>query len=141
MKVLLLQDVKGIGRRMEIKNVSDGYARNFLIARKLAVPADEKAARVKSQSEAREEELAAKWRNQIEKLKNDPVEFRVKTGEKGEVFGSVKKDQIAKILKEKGYDCEVLLDQPIKAVGEHKVAVSFPRGMRGEATIKINPAS
>jgi len=140
MKVLLLEDVKGFGRRMEVKNASDGYARNFLIARKLAVPADDVAMSLKKQSETRESALTEKWKSQAEKLKKDTLEFAVKTGEKGEVFGSVKKDQINAKLKEKGYQGEVLLSEPLKIIGEHKVAVSFPRGIRGEARVIMKRA-
>ena len=79
-------------------------------------------------------------KEQADKLKKDTLEFAVKTGEKGEVFGSVKKDQINSKLKEKGYQCEALLSEPLKAIGEHKVAVSFPRGIRGEARVIMKRA-
>src|SRR3989344_3723885 len=121
MKVLLLEDVKGFGRRMEVKNASDGYARNFLIARKLAVPADDVAMSLKKQSETRESALTEKWKSQADKLKKDTLEFAVKTGEKG-------------------YQGEVLLSEPLKIIGEHKVAVSFPRGIRGEARVIMKRA-
>jgi large subunit ribosomal protein L9 len=140
MKVLLLQDVKKVGRRNEIKEVSDGYARNFLIPKKLAMPADEAALKIKKATDEKEAELVAKLKNLSEKLKNDILEFRVKSGKEGEVFGSVSAEQIKKSLEEKGYGkTEVLLEKPLRLMGNHKVGINFGRGIRGEATVKLSP--
>lgn len=136
MKVLLLQDVRGVGKRMEVKNVSDGYARNFLISRKLAVVADEASLNLKMQADAREQMALSKYKNLAAKLADEVFEFSVKTGESGEVFGSVKKETIKKAIHEKGYgNVEVILDQPLKTLGEHRVEINFGRGIREKARI------
>lgn len=140
MKVLLLQDVKKVGRKMEVKEVSDGYARNFLIARKLAVPAGEGAMKLKSETNHRENELVNKFQRLAERLNSEILEFKVKAGEKGEVFGSVTSEQISKVLAEKGYeDFEVLLEKPIKKSGDCEVPIKFGRGINGKAKIRVSP--
>jgi large subunit ribosomal protein L9 len=140
MKVLLLQDVKKVGRRMEVKEVSDGYARNFLIAKKLAVPADEAAMKFKSEADRRENDSVGKYRQLAELLKSEALEFGVRTGEKGEVFGSVTSEQIKKALREKGLgEPEVALKHPLRSIGEHRVEVNFSRGIKGEARVSLVP--
>src|SRR5687768_11157933 len=113
MKVLLLQDVRGIGRRMEIKNVADGYARNFLIARKLAIPADETALHLKEELDQTVSAEIGKVKEVAEKLKTLQLEFIVKIGAKGEVFGSVGAEAIKKSLAEKGFsEVKIVLAKP-----------------------------
>ncbi len=139
MKVLLLQDVKKVGRKNEVKDVSDGYARNFLFAQKLAVPADEGAMKVKARIDANEQALIDGYKAQAAKLKKDVLEFKVKAGQKGEVFGSVSAEDIRKALEAKGYhDAKVRLEKPIRQTGVHDVEVDFGKGVKGIATIKIS---
>lgn len=138
MKVLLLKDVRKVGKKYEIKEVSDGYARNFLFARKLAVPADEGAMKIKAKAEAGESALISRYKEMAAKLNRETLEFKVRAGEKGGVFGSVTSQQIKKALLEKGYEvAEVVLEKPLRALGEHKVAISFGRGITGEAKVLV----
>ncbi len=138
MKVLLLQDVKGVGRKYDIKEVSDGYARNFLIARKLAAPADGAAMKLKAATEAQEQARLSSYRESAKRLADEVLEFRVRAGEKGEVFGSIKAGEIKKALLERGYEAgEVLLDQPLRVLGEHEVSVKFGRGVTGKVRVRI----
>lgn len=138
MKVLLLQDIKKLGRKHEIKEVSEGYARNFLFPRKLARAADEIALRIKSEAETAEKSLLDKYRELAEALKKETLEFKVKTGAKKEIFGSVKGEEIKKALLKKGYgETEPELDQPLKALGEHKVKINFGRGVSGEIRVSL----
>ncbi len=140
MKVLLLQDVKKLGKKYDVKEVSDGYARNFLIARKLAVPADEAAMKLKSETDRRENELIGKYQQLAERLKSEVLEFRVRAGGKGEVFGSITSEQIKKVLREKGFgEPEVVLNHPLRSIGEHRVEVSFGKGIKGEARVNLVP--
>lgn len=140
MKVLLLQDVKKIGRKHEIKEVSDGYARNFLIPKKLAAPADEKAMAIKKDFEESEKSALANYKDLSARLSKEVLEFKVKVGNKGEVFGSVNAEQIKTALKDKGYGgVEVLLEKPIRILGENKVEVSFGKGLKGAVKIVIGP--
>lgn len=123
---------------MEVKEVSDGYARNFLIAKKLAVPASEGAMKLKSETTRRENELVNRYRQLAERLKSEVLEFGVRAGEKGEVFGSVTAEQIRKALHEKGFgEVEVSLNQPLRSIGSHQVEVNFGRGIKGEAKVSL----
>lgn len=138
MKVLLLQDVKKVGRKHDIKEVSDGYARNFLIARKLAVPADASALKLKAEMEKQEQELVARYSAAASKLKNEILEFPVRSGSKGEVFGSVTAADIKKALEAKGFsDFTVELDQSLRFLGEREVEIAFGKGIRGKVKVKL----
>lgn len=137
MRVLLTQDVRGLGRKMEIKNVSDGYARNFLFLGKKAIPADQKALALKAEFDKKEMEEET-YKNRVDALKNEVFEFFVKTGKKGEVFGSIGAAEIEKALAKKGYEnAEIDLNQPLRALGEHLLAVKFGRGIKGGAKVLL----
>lgn len=142
MKVLLLQDVKKVGRKHDIKEVSDGYARNFLIVRKLAVPADASALKLKAELEKQEQELVVKYSAAASKLKNEILEFPVRSGSKGEVFGSVTAADIKKALEAKGFsDFEVELEQSLRFLGEREVEIAFGKGIRGKVKVKLQSQS
>ncbi|TSC88822.1 MAG: large subunit ribosomal protein L9 [Parcubacteria group bacterium Gr01-1014_3] len=141
MKVLLLQDVRGVGRKNEVKEVSDGYARNFLIARKLAVAANESAMKFKAEVDANEQAAINRYKALAEKISKESFEFFVKTGAKGEVFGSVTKEDVRKHLSEKGFsEVEVVLPKPIKFTGEHMVEINFGKGIVGKLKVKVSSA-
>jgi large subunit ribosomal protein L9 len=130
MKVILLDDVAKLGRRGDVRDVSDGYARNFLIPKKLALSAtagnltnlehikkqqDAKAGRIKDDAEA--------LRRRIEGLS---YEERRQASEEGKLFGSVTSQDIAEFLEKNGVKIErrrIVLDEPIKALGESTVGV------------------
>lgn len=141
MKVLLLQDVRGVGRKFDIKEVADGYARNLLIPRGLARIADEKSQDMKAKHDEATSAALAELKAAVAILGKEPFEFSVKTGKDGSVFGSVSKKDIEDRLHAKGFTrCEVLLDHPIKATGEHKVEINFGQGVHGKANIHIKTA-
>lgn len=132
MKILLLQDIKGLGKKMEIKEVADGYARNFLILKKLALPA-EKTIKIKGEFDAQERIFTAKLQESKNKLNQEVLIFKIKTGSKGEVFGSINKEKIKKTLLNKKLiepQAEILLDKPIKSLGEHQIAINLGRGIK-----------
>lgn len=138
MKVLLLQDVRGVGRRMEIREVKEGYARNFLIAKKLAVPANEEAMQIKKEADAKEEKVLFEFREAAQKLAKERLEFIVKVGKNNEVFGAISAAEIKSALLQKGRikkDAKVTLLKPLKSLGEHFVEVNFGRGIRGRAAV------
>lgn len=144
MKVLLIQDIKGLGRKNEIKNVNDGYARNFLFPGKLAVLADDRALKMKLEAEKQEKTLVASYRSLAEKLGKQNLEFFMKTGDKNEVFGSVKKEDIRNSLLKLGLinkDAKILLPMPLKDLGEHKVEINFGKGISGVIKIILKPIS
>lgn len=138
MKVVLLQDVRGVGRKNEVRDVNDGYARNFLIAKKLATPVTPEALAKKVAAESHDEALIQRMRAAAETLTREPLVFTAQAGEQGTLFGGISRDEILRALKKKGYDvAAVELPHPIKALGEHKITVRFPRGITGEAKVIV----
>lgn len=140
MRVVLLQDVRGVGRKNEVKVVNDGYARNFLIAKKLAAAATPETLAKKVAAESHEETLIQRMRAAAETLTREPLVFTAQAGENGTLFGGINRDEILAALKKKGHDvAAVELPHPIKTVGEHKITVRFPRGIRGVAKVIVQP--
>lgn len=149
MKVILLQNIKSLGNKYDIKNVSDGYARNFLFPKKLAeIAAEQKIKELIIQKENRgkkEQETKIKLEAIAKDLSNKKFQFTIKTGEKGEVFGSINKDDIKtqifantdakthKILK----DIEVNLERPIKILGERQVEINLGNGIKMNIIIEV----
>ncbi|MBO4562327.1 MAG: 50S ribosomal protein L9 [Clostridia bacterium] len=130
MKVLLQQDVKGAGKAGDIVNVSDGYARNFLIPKKLAVPADQgsiNAANIKKSAEKHRIEVQRKNARELASGMSDlTVRVYAKAGENGRLFGSVTGKEIAEALKAQ-YDIsldkkKIRIPEPIKSTGITKVS-------------------
>ncbi len=138
MRVILLADVRGVGRKNEVKNVADGYARNFLIAKKLAVAADVAGMGVKLSADKKEQSEIDRLQASADKLAALPLIFTIKTGQHKEVFGSVSKRDLEQAIKKIGItEGEVILEHPIKSTGEHKVEVSFGKGVKGVAKIVV----
>ena len=133
MKVILLADVPALGRKNEVKEVSGGYARNFLLPQRLAEPAADAALAALAAKKAREEREKAKEYEQqkaaVEKLKGLVLHLKIKVGEKGRAFGSVTAQKIADEMARQGIYAQrewILLDEPIKTTGERVVPVKFP---------------
>ena len=138
MKIILLADVKGVGRKNEVKDVADGYARNFLIARGLGVAADEKGMIVKKSADAKEQAEIDRLQAIAHKLAALPFEFTIKTGQHKEVFGSVSRRDVETALRDKGItEGEVVLDHPIKSTGEQFVEIDFGKGIKGRIKIIV----
>ncbi|MCF0109568.1 MAG: 50S ribosomal protein L9 [Erysipelotrichaceae bacterium] len=145
MKVILLQDVKKVGKKGEVKEVADGYARNFLIAKGLALQSTPKSMEVlkKQQAEAaaHEAELEAEARELAEKLKDMKFEFVVNSGKEGRVFGSVSSKQIAEELNNQGIKVDkrkIMLEQPIQTLGTTKVKVELYKNVIGEINCHLS---
>ena len=146
MKVILLVDVPALGRKNDVKEVSGGYARNFLLPRHLAEPATDAAVAGLAAKKAREErEKSEEYKRHqalVEKLRSVVLQFRVKIGEKGKAFGSVGTAKIKEALAGQGIAVDkewIMLDEPIKTTGEKTVAIKFPHGIAGEVKITIEP--
>lgn len=142
MKVILLKDVKNLGKKNEIKDVSDGYGRNFLIKKSLAKlatnPEIEIAKKRKQKEDLSKEEEKIKEKELIKKLGLLKLDIFVKVGEKEQLFESITPQKVAEIIKEKGFGIskeQVLIDQPIKELGEHFVGIKLKHG--GETKVKI----
>ena len=146
MKVILLEDVRGTGKAGDVANVSDGYARNMLIPRGLAVEAT--AQNIK-QLEKKKEAMAKKFAEDKaaalelkKKLEEVTVEVRTKAGRDGKVFGSVTSKDIADALNQMGFDIDkkkIQLDSPIKATGMTDVNVKLFTEISGK--VKVNVVS
>jgi len=142
MKIILLQDIENVGKKGDIKNVADGYARNFLFPRNLAKVATEEAIveleKEKELEAQKAEEELKKTQELVSKI--DGLEFEVieKIDESGKLYGSINEVRIAKVLKEKGFDIkkkQIKIPQPIKELGEFPVTLLFDHGL--EAEIKL----
>ena len=133
MKVILLKDVKGTGKKGEVKEVAEGYARNFLIPRKMAVAATQgnmNALKDQKQREQRRKEEERKEAEALaEKLNKMKVSFSMKLGKDGRTFGSITSKQISEILKKQHQinvdKRKIKLDQPIRSLGVTKVPVKL----------------
>jgi len=132
MKIILLKDVKGVGRRFEEKNVGDGYASNFLLPKKLAVSATGgAAAQIKNLKESEEKHRMAEDKHlaeQVHKIANTNITFIAKANEKNHLFASLTRDKISMILKEKGREVPaecIQLESPIKELGTHIVVIKI----------------
>lgn len=138
MKVILLQDIKGLARKFDVKEVKDGYARNFLIPKGLVKIATNEAIKeleVKKSAWSKEEqEIKTKLETLAKDLANKEFRFKVKIGKKGEIFGSVTKDDIKEKLLMT--NVEINLERPIKKLGEHQVEINLGKGVK--ANIKVS---
>lgn len=133
MKVILIQDVKGAGKAGDVANVSDGYARNYLLPKGLAKEATpsnmRQLERIKEANEARRAESIETAQEIAEKIETIKVTVMSKGGEGGRLFGSVTTKDISDALKEQ-HDIEIdrkkfILDGPIKQTGEHLVDIKL----------------
>jgi large subunit ribosomal protein L9 len=137
MKVVLLQDVRGVGRKYEVKDVNDGYARNFLIAKKLAAPADDKAVSLKRAHDEQEAAALIRLKKIAAEIEKTVLTFAV-AGDDKSVFGSVSREDIVHELKKRGVaDFKMDLPKSIKATGEHVVPIDLGRGVKTKLKIKI----
>ena len=147
MKVILKQDIKGVGKKDQVINAADGYARNFLFPKNLAVPADQgnmNNLKAKNESIAfRKEEDLKESKEIAEKLKKITVKIFVKAGENGRLFGAVTAKEISETLK-KDFDIDVdkkkiLLSESIKVAGVTKVDLKLNEGVMASVSVMIVP--
>jgi large subunit ribosomal protein L9 len=146
MKVLLLADVRGTGRNGDVKEVREGYARNFLIPRGLAEAATEEVLANKEASDTARATVRAERRREAgryaEELTTLALSFPVKAGVHGEVFGSVTAKDIQGALAARGYHgITVKLTKPLKGLGEHHVELDLGEGTKTTVAITVVPAS
>ena len=145
MRVVFLDDVDGAGRAGEIKNVADGYARNFLLPRKLAAAATTttmQLAESKAKAIAKEDEKRdAAAQAIVDKIGDAPIVIKAKVGEEGRLFGSVTASDIADAINARGGASiehrQVALDAPIKQAGSHEVAVTLTRNVKANITVEV----
>jgi large subunit ribosomal protein L9 len=145
-KVILTKDVTKLGKSGEVKNVADGYATNFLIPQKLAVPAAGGAYRAWQHDIASREEKRQREREEAEiasnRISSTTLTMGVKVGEGGKLYGSITSKDIADALARRGIEIDrhkIELDEPLKSLGTYKVAVKVYQGMTSEVTIVVEP--
>ena len=144
MKVILLDNIKGVGKKDEVINASDGYARNFLFPKKLAVEANNEnmnKLKAKKQSEQYKKDVEKEEaEKQADKMSKIRLKFKVKAGENGKVFGGVSSKEIAeKLEKEYGIKVDkkkIELKEAIKILGTTNVQIKLNEGVIG--TVKID---
>lgn len=139
MKVLLLADVRGSGKKGDIVEISDGYAKNFLIKKNLAKVADKVVLNEKASQKASEEHtkmLQKQWaENTAKELKNKQIVLEVRTGDNGKMFGAVTSKEIADALFKNGFEIDkkqIALSSPIKSTGEYVIEVKLFSGITGK---------
>ena len=142
MKVIFIKDVKGQGKKDEIKEVKDGYAMNYLIKNKLAVPYTQT-----SNKRLNEELNTRKIQNENDikeakilkdKLSKEKIKFKVKTGEQDKVFGSISSKQIKDELDKLGYKIDkkkIIIDTPITSLGHHFVEIELHKEVTGKLEV------
>lgn len=147
MKVILKQDIKGVGKKDQIINAADGYARNFLFPKKLAVPADQgnmNNLKAKNESiEYKKNEDLKEAKILAEKMKKMTLKIKVKAGENGKLFGAVTSKEISETLK-KDFNIDVdkkkiLLSESIKNSGTTRVDIKLNEGVIANILVMVIP--
>ncbi len=143
MQIILLQNVKNLGKRGDVKNVSDGYARNFLFVKKLAEKATEdnirKLEKIKKEKTEHETMELEELRKKAELLKNKTIQIKAK-GKGGKLFGSVSARDIAIILKKENFDVlekAILLENPIKQIGNYEIQIMFGSEIKIKISLEV----
>ncbi|MFH1841460.1 MAG: 50S ribosomal protein L9 [Candidatus Nealsonbacteria bacterium] len=144
MKVILLQDIEKIGKKYEVKNVADGFARNSLIPKGLAKPATEEALKwIKVQKDIlknKSEESLKKTQDIASGLEGTEIAIPIKVGDEGQLYESISAQKISEKLKELGFDikkAQIELKEPIKETGEFPVKIKFEHNLEIEIKLII----
>jgi large subunit ribosomal protein L9 len=147
MKVILKRDVKGLGREGDLKEVKDGYARNFLLPTGAVVIADKGAVanweRHREQREERDRSIRADAETTADRLRELKLTIPVKAGERGRLFGAVTSHQIGEAINREGIELDrhaLHLREPIKALGDYKIDVRLMPGVEAVVNVSVVPA-
>jgi len=146
MKVILIDDIRGLGGRGDVVNVKDGYARNYLLPKNLAREATTRNLKSVEQERKKWALLAAKEKEQAEKaagaVKGTKIVVQKRVGESGQLFGSVTANEIADALTEKGFEVDkrrIELGHPIKTLGTHDVEVRLHKDVTAQIQVEVVP--
>jgi large subunit ribosomal protein L9 len=146
MKVILIDEIRGLGSRGDVVNVKDGYARNYLLPKNLAREASPGNLKSVEQERKKWALLAAKEKQQAESaagaVKGTKIVVHKRVGESGQLFGSVTANEIADALTEKGFEVDkrrIELAHPIKSLGMHDVEVRLHKDVTAQIQVEIVP--
>ncbi len=148
MEIVLLEDVKALGKKGEIVKVNEGYARNFILPKKLGVEATAKNLNDLKLKKANQEKLAAQQlaaaKELGEKIEKSPVTLSIKAGDNGKAFGSVSGKEISKAIQEQ-LNLEIdkkklVLPEPLKTFGTHEVPVKLHKDVTVKLSVKVTEA-
>jgi large subunit ribosomal protein L9 len=144
MKVILLDDVAAVGRRGEVRDVSDGYARNFLIPKKLALSASagnlKNLEHIKQQQDAKAQRIKGDAQGVQQRIEGLTYEERRQASEEGKLFGSVTSQDLADFLGKHGIKVErrrIQLDEPIKTLGETAVTIRLHADVTAQLKVSV----
>jgi large subunit ribosomal protein L9 len=145
MEIILIQDVDNLGARNEVVKVKNGYARNYLLPRQLAVensPSNRKQLEERmKQVKKKEDKMLAEVNKVIEKLKEAPLRVGAKTGTSGKIFGSVTTLQISRAIREqRGYEIDrkkIQIIDEVKELGTYKAGIEFGNGQSVEVDFEV----
>lgn len=145
MKVILLKEVKNLGKAWDIKDVSDGYARNFLFPHNLAEPATPELVKKTEQQKLSAQKKAEEDLEKIQKLasvlEGAFVKIKAKANKEGKLFGSVTPQMITEALTREKFNIDQKIDvssvESIKETGEHKITLNLPHGLEAELTVLV----
>lgn len=145
MKIILLKDVRPLGKKGQIVEVSDGYARNYVLPQKVGIEATSRNINDLKLKNANEEKLAKKQLEEAQqlaaKMKGMSVTVHIKAGEGGKTFGAVSTKEIAEAAsKQCGLDVDkkkILLDEPIKALGSYEIGIKLHQKVTGKLTLVV----
>ncbi len=148
MEIVLLEDVKSLGKKGQIVKVNEGYARNFILPKKLGVEATSKNLNDLKLKKANEEKIAAQQlaaaRELGEKLEKSSVVLSIKAGDNGKAFGSVSSKEISKAIEEQLHleidKKKLVLPEPLKTFGTHEVPVKLHRDVTAKLSVKVTEA-
>ena len=147
MKVILQKDVKDLGKVGDLVNVSEGFARNLLFPRKLALEATEKRVNeynhLKRVAESKKKKALAERQELLNKVKGVTVAFKLNAGDNDKLFGTVTTSDISKGLEKLGFSIDrkdIHLEEPIKVLGTHKATVRYAEGLEAQIQIAVERA-
>jgi len=144
MKVIILKETEGLGKVGDIKEVADGYARNFLIPKGIAKPATksaEKEIEILKEAQAKKSEEELKIAEELaENLEGMSVEISAKADESGKLFGAVSQENIAAALEKKGFKInknKISIAEPIKEIGEYEAMINLDHGLEARVEVVV----
>jgi large subunit ribosomal protein L9 len=144
MKVILKSDVKNVGKVGQLVNVATGFARNFLFPKRLASEATERRLKefehIKKMAEAKKKKAVGEKKQVLEQISGKTVTFKMNASETDKLFGSISAGDIARELEKQGFQVDkrdIILEDTIKILGQHKATVSFGEGLDAEILVSV----